>query len=279
MEHFIALLTDFGAKGQHYVAAMKAVILRINPDVKILDLSHEVSSYSIVEASFLLKTSYKQFPEGTIFIIVVDPGVGSLREIIALKTKSNYIFIGPNNGIFPKVFDSAEISECVNIQNTSYFNHPVSPTFHGRDIMAPIGAYITKEITPLLSEYGSNFNFNALLSVTAENDIEIVNNLIMSSIQYIDSFGNGITTVKVIENQIKDSVLMLEDGSKILITFKKKQHESIFASHFSGVPKDSLLCLVGSTGHLEISINQGNASKRLGFEIGDNITIRILGEK
>ncbi|MHA1913300.1 MAG: SAM hydrolase/SAM-dependent halogenase family protein [Promethearchaeota archaeon] len=278
MEHFIALLTDFGAKGQHYVAAMKAHILKINPDVNIIDLSHEISSYSILEASYILKTNYNHFPEGTIFIIVVDPGVGSSREILALRTNSNYFFIGPNNGIFPQVFDSAEISECVVIQNVNYFSHPVSSTFHGRDIMAPIGAHIAKDTSPLLSNYGSSFSFGNLLSATEINKLEIVNNLIMSSIQYIDSFGNGVTTVQVIGNKIKSSELILEYGSKILFTFKRKNYKSVYTSHFSEVPRGSLLCLVGSAGYLEISVNQGNASERLGFEVGDNIVIKIVGE-
>ena len=96
----IALLTDFGKRGQHYVASIKAIILRINPYVRFVDISHQISPYSIVEASYVLKSTYKLFPKGTIFIIVVDPGVGSSREILAIKTKSNYFFVGPNNGIF-----------------------------------------------------------------------------------------------------------------------------------------------------------------------------------
>jgi len=279
MEHCIALLTDFGAKGQHYIAAMKAVILKINSKVKIIDLSHEISPYSIVEGSYILKTNYKHFPKGTIFIIVVDPGVGSSREIIALRTKSNYFFIGPNNGIFPNVFDFSEISECVSIQNTNYFNHPVSPTFHGRDIMAPIGAHIAKDTAITLSEYGSNFSFSNLLTVTPNNELEIIDDRILTSIQYIDSFGNGTTTIQVIGNKVKDSDLILDEDSKILLTFKKKPNELIFVSHFAKVPKGSLVCLVGSAGYLEISINQGNASKRLGFDVGDRISIRILREK
>jgi len=105
MERIIALVTDFGPKGQHYVAAMKAVIMNINPLVKIIDISHDITPYSKIEASYILKTTYKYFPKGSIFIIVVDPGVGGSRELLALKTKSDYIFIGPNNGIFSNVFD------------------------------------------------------------------------------------------------------------------------------------------------------------------------------
>jgi S-adenosylmethionine hydrolase len=163
MGNIIALLTDFGNRGQHYVAAMKAVILRINPDVKLIDISHVISPYSIIEASYILKTTYTHFPKNTVFIVVVDPGVGSTREIILVKTKTNYVFIGPDNGIFPNTFSIEEISECYSIQNEEYFNHPVSPTFHGRDIMAPVGAYIIKFKKFPMGELGPIIDFNNLI--------------------------------------------------------------------------------------------------------------------
>jgi len=275
MERIIALVTDFGPKGQHYVAAMKAVIMNINPLVKIIDISHDITPYSKIEASYILKTTYKYFPKGSIFIIVVDPGVGGSRELLALKTKSDYIFIGPNNGIFSNVFDISEISECVSIQNEEYFNQPVSTTFHGRDIMAPIGAYITKYKNFPLSDLGPIFNFNNIVRNIIINEIDLENRSINSSIQYIDSFGNGTTTIQMIGNKIEDLNLFLEDGMKIILFFNNKKYEGIFTSHFSNVHIDSLLFLVGSTGFLEISINQGNASKKIGFKSGDLITIQV----
>ena len=142
----IGLITDFGDKGFHYVAAMKAIILRINSKVPIIDITHYISSYSVLEAAYILKTTYILFPQNSIFIIVVDPGVGSSREILAVKTNSNYYFIGPNNGIFSLLFKFSEIDKCIHIQNEEFFNKPVSSTFHGRDIMAPVGAYISKNI-------------------------------------------------------------------------------------------------------------------------------------
>jgi hypothetical protein len=275
MENIIALITDFGTKGQHYVAAMKAVILNINPRVKIIDISHGISSYSIIEASYILKTTYKHFPKTTVFIIVVDPGVGSTRKIIALKTNLNYFFIGLDNGVFPNAFNIAEISNCVSIQNEEYFNHPVSSTFHGRDIMAPVGAYITKDKNFPLSDLGSKFDFNSLIKIPIIFKIDLENRSIMSSIQYIDSFGNGTTTIPMIGNKIKDSDLTLEDELKISIFINNNEYDGIFSSHFSSVPKDSILFLVGSTGFLEVSINQGHAAKILDFKVGDIITIRL----
>ncbi|MCK4285417.1 MAG: SAM-dependent chlorinase/fluorinase [Candidatus Lokiarchaeota archaeon] len=275
MENIIAVITDFGTKGQHYIAAMKAVILNINPRVKIIDISHGISSYSIIEASYILKTTYKHFPKTTVFIIVVDPGVGSTRRIIALKTNSNYFFIGPDNGIFPNAFDVAEISECISIQNEEYFNQPVSSTFHGRDIMAPVGAYITKYKNFPFSNLGPKFDFNSLIKIPIIFKLDLENRSIVSSIQYIDSFGNGTTTIPMIGNKIKDSDLTLEDELKISIFINNNEYDGIFSSHFSSVPKDSILFLVGSTGFLEVSINQGDAAKKLDFKVGDIITIRL----
>lgn len=273
MESIIALLTDFGTKGQHYVAAMKAVILKINPLVKIIDVSHSISPYSIIEASYLLNSTYKHFPKDTVFIIVIDPGVGSTREIVVVKTNSNYYFVGPNNGILPNVLDNSEISECINVQNKDYFNHPVSSTFHGRDIMAPIGAFITKNID--VKNFGPYFDFDNLVRNPIMYEIDLENNQIFGSIQYIDSFGNCTTTIPIEKNKIKNSNLTLKVGSEISLKIFEKNYKGEFVSHFSSVQPGSLLFIIGSSDLFEVSINQGNASERLGLKVGDKIIIKL----
>lgn len=275
MGRIIGLVTDFGQKGQHYVAAMKAVILKINPLVKIIDISHMITPYSIIEASYILKSTYTYFPHGSIFISVIDPGVGSSREIIALKTKSNYYFIGPDNGIFPNFLSAHEISDCRRIQNKDYFNHPISPTFHGRDIMAPVGAYIAKNEVFPLSDLGSTVEFNNLIKTPVIYELDLENSIITCSIQYIDSFGNGTTTIQVVDDRIEDLDTTLVEGAKIKLFIKEEKHEGIFTSHFSSVPINTLLFLAGSSGFLEISLNQGNASKKLGFKSGETISVQI----
>jgi len=275
MERIIGLVTDFGLRGQHYVAAMKAVIMKTNPFVKIIDISHNISSYSIIEGAYILKSTYKFFPEKSIFIAVIDPGVGSGREIIALKTKSGFYFIGPNNGIFPIFLKATEISECISVQNKEYFNQPVSYTFHGRDIMAPIGAYIANYQDFPLSDLGPKYSFNNLIRKSISYKINEERKSISCLIQYIDSFGNGITPIEIDGNFIQDLDITLEDKREIQVIINEKKYKGIFSTHFSGVPIDSLLLLVGSTGLLEISINQGNASNKLGFKSGDNITIQF----
>lgn len=271
-QKIICLITDFGLKGQHYIASMKAVILNINPYVRIIDLSNHINPQSIIEASYVLKTTYKYFPEGTVFIIVVDPGVGSSREILALKTISNYYFIGPNNGIFTD-FSSNQIAECREIQNELFFNKPISNTFHGRDIMAPIGAHLLSGIP--LEKFGPAFSLDKLITLTNFYKIDINEKIISCSIQYVDSFGNGITNIPIINNKIQNCNLTVDEGMKIKVNVKGELFEGQFSSHYESVPIGSILFLVGSTGFLELSINQGNASKKLGFNVGDVIKLKI----
>lgn len=269
----IGLITDFGLKGSHYVASMKAVILKINPFVDIIDISHAITPYSIIEASYILKTTYTFFPEKTVFIIVVDPGVGSTREILILKMKSNHIFIGPNNGIFGNVFEMNEINFCIKIENEQYFIKPISKTFQGRDIMAPVAAYITSGVE--LREFGIEFNIENIKLSSLDYEILNKNKRIKCYLQYIDDFGNGITNFPINEESIKISSISLKEGDKMSLEFKNHTYKGKFTTHFSENPPESLLFLMGSTGYLEISMNQKKVANFIGFEVGDLIFINL----
>jgi len=280
MKNLIALITDFGNEGQHYVASMKGVILKINPDVKIVDLSHNISSYSIIEASYILISTYRFFPEQTVFVIVVDPGVGSSREVIALKTESNYYFVGPNNGIFSWIFELDKIVDCINVQNKTYFNNPVSSTFHGRDIMAPVGAFLTKGIT--IEKFGTSFDQNNLIRKNLEYNIIQDEGKVRCEIQFIDSFGNIITNILIETNYsfgefdcISGTSLTIKEGEDIQLLIKNKEYKGIYSSYYANFPVKSLLLLRGSSDFLEISLNQGNAAKELDIKIGDIIEIKL----
>ncbi|MFX0019655.1 MAG: S-adenosyl-l-methionine hydroxide adenosyltransferase family protein [Promethearchaeota archaeon] len=269
----IGLLTDFGFKGLHYVATMKAVILKINPNVQIIDINHYITPFNIYEARFLISTTYKYFPQGSVFIIVVDPGVGSSRAILAIKLASDYYFIGPNNGIFTNTFKSNDISECIKIQNDKYFIKPVSNTFHGRDIMAPVGAYITKNVA--LKNFGPYFDTKDFASYPIEYEVLLKEKQIKGIIQYIDQFGNGITNIPIEGNKVKGSSLNLEEGDLIQFRFNNKEYKGIFTSIFSSQPLKTLLFIKGSTNYLEISINQANAAKQIGFKVGDTLIFNV----
>jgi S-adenosylmethionine hydrolase len=261
----IGLITDFGVRGQHYVASMKGVILNINPKAKIIDIAHSVTPFSIIEAAYIIKSTYSLYPKNTIFIIVVDPGVGSSREIIIISTRTDYFFIGPNNGIFTNIFDSREISKCIHIKNKQYFNSPVSETFHGRDIMAPIGAYLSKGVD--IDEFGSNFPIEKLINFPIELK-QVSENEIRGTIQYIDEFGNAITNIK------GNSVIFKQDTEMAIRTGEHKIRGK-FVKFFEKVFANSILFIVGSSGFLEISKNRGNAARDLGLKVGDIITIEL----
>ena len=268
-ERIIGLLTDFGQKGAHYVASMKAVIMKINPKAKIIDVSHEINPFSIIEASYIIKATINYFPENSIFIIVVDPGVGSSREILGLKTYSNYFLIGPNNGLFGLALEPNEISLCVELNKEEYFLDSIAKTFHGRDIMAPLAAHLS--LGKNLKDLGDMFLNENLLSIKKYDNLPLYdNNRIKCYIQYIDNFGNAITNIIVnnLENLTK-----INQGEDLFVEFNNKKFKGKFTSYFGSVPIGSLLFLRGSTGYLEISINQGNAQKHIGFSAGDLITI------
>ena len=146
----IALLTDFGTK-DYFAAALKASILRINPGVSIVDITHEISKHSILEGSFTLAACYRDFPENTIFLTVVDPGVGGERKAILVKTEK-YYFLAPDNGILTAVLDEEPNFQAVCIENRELMNARISQTFHGRDIFAPAAAWLSKG--KQLSDFG-----------------------------------------------------------------------------------------------------------------------------
>jgi S-adenosylmethionine hydrolase len=254
----IGLITDFGSKGLHYVATMKAVILKINPNLQIIDINHNITPFNIYEATFLISTTYKYFPQGSVFIIVVDPGVGSSRDILTIKLVSDYYFIGPNNGIFTNAFKSNDISECIKIQNDKY---------------SPVAAYITKNVE--LKNFGPNFDSKDFAPYPIEYKVSLKEKQIKGIIQYIDQFGNGITNIPIEGNKVKGSSLNLDDGDLIQFRFNDKEYKGTFNSFFSSQPLKTLLFIKGSTNYLEISINQGNAAKQIGFKVGDTLIFNV----
>jgi len=268
----IGLLTDFGVRGSHYVAAMKAVILDINPTINIVDISHTNKPFSIIEASYLLKSVYSDFPKNSAFVVVIDPGVGSKREIVAIKTDNSYYFVGPDNGIFPAALID-KIEKCIIVKNDKFFHKPVSQTFHGRDIMSPVAAHICSEVE--LERFGSAIDPKYLKEIKIPLEINRDKRHIKCSVQYVDNFGNLTTNIKLIDNKIKNTDIIFSEDHTIQIKRENSAYEGKFVSHFASVSQGSLIFLKGSTGFLEISLNQGNASKNLDISSGDIITLQL----
>lgn len=254
----VTLLTDFGLE-DNFVGVMKGVILGINPRVRIVDITHNIKPQDIVGAAFLLRSSYKYFPKGSIHLVVVDPTVGSKRRAIIAKTK-DYVFIGPDNGVL-----SLALKDCkkiIHVTNSKYFLKPVSNTFHGRDIFAPVAGYLSKVIPP--EKFGKEIKRYRKLDIPA---VKKDKDKLVGRVIYIDHFGNLITNI---EKEIFDSFI---DRNRFRIQFKGVSFSKINES-YARAQKGRALTIFGSFNNLEISINQGNAKLYFKAKIGDTVEIK-----
>ena len=259
----IALITDFG-EADFFVASLKAVILRINPAARIVDITHQVSSFNICQGSFILFSCYKYFPEKTIFLAVVDPGVGSSRRIILVKTKK-YFFIGPDNGVLSLPLEHEDVLEIWEVSNERYFLENRSNTFDGRDKMSPVAAWLSNG-TPC-REFGSQIKDFKKLGFKRP---ELRKNGISGSIIYEDKFGNLITNIPVeMMNQLKTKL-----RKENLTLTVKNEDITTFKANYSHGNRGELFFLVGSTGLIEIATNKDAASRLLKAKIGDRIILQ-----
>ena len=266
----ITLTTDFGTIDT-YVGIMKGVILSINPNAQIVDLTHAIPPQDIYEAAFSIYAAYNYFPKGTIHIIVVDPGVGSDRQAIVCQTDSAF-FVCPDNGVLSYLLHSVENEgeqpiDSVAIQNSTYYLSEVSNTFHGRDIFAPVAAHLSLGV--LLNDIGPPVQTLVQLPIQVP---ELSGNTLTGQIVKIDRFGNAITNIS--ETAIarlesastgKMPIYEIRVGSARLNRLNRAYAES-------GVGKP--LAIIGSCGLLEIAINGGNAKEGLGLKWGDPVVIQ-----
>jgi S-adenosylmethionine hydrolase len=241
MRRVVTLTTDFGIK-DHYVGAMKGVMLSINPDILIVDITHQIPPQHILSGAVTLRNFYRYFPRGTIHVAVIDPGVGSGRKPIALEV-DGYIFVGPDNGIFTFVCGESKSAKVFEISNPKYVLPNVSHTFHGRDIFAPAAAHIS--LGASLEGLGKRVKKTVTISI---KEPEIRSNEIIGEFIYIDSFGNMISNIPAKLIKAKSRIYV---GKRII--------NGISKSYADG-QEGELLAIVGSSGLLEISVNQGRAS-------------------
>lgn len=255
----ISLITDFGQK-DNFLGVMKGVILSINPHAKIVDICHEVKPHDISGAAFLLKSSFKYFPKGSLHLVVVDPGVGSERKKLLVKTR-DYFFIAPDNGVLsPALKDQASL-KIIEITNKKYFLKPTSDTFHGRDIFAPTAAYISKGED--FSKFGKRIESIKGLRLP---QVKITSKSLIGEIIYIDRFGNLISNIdkEMLDNFIKNK--------KFKIYIKNKTIEKLFRTYAEGVYLKPL-ALIDSFNYLEIALNRGPACNYLKAKKGTKITV------
>src|SRR4030043_902730 len=192
MEHspIITLTTDFGNRDP-FVGIMKGVILNINPSASVIDITHGIGPQKIMEAAFAIEMSFESFPSKTIHVVVVDPGVGSVRRPILVVTDYHY-FVGPDNGVFSQIFNLTESLKVIHITAEHYFMSQRSSTFHGRDIFAPVAAWLSRGID--VSKFGDTITDYVKIplpapTITAQHTLE-------GEVVYIDSFGNAMTNIK-----------------------------------------------------------------------------------
>ena len=257
----VTLLTDFGTQ-DHYVASMKGVILGINSRCTLIDISHQVIRHDVREGALILANGYFYFPRGTIHLAVVDPGVGSPRKPILLVTK-NYFFLGPDNGLLSLAAEKDGVKKAIVLSNQGFFRVPVSTTFQGRDIFAPVAGHLSAGIQPKL--LGRPITSWAKLD---SGEPRIVKGDLVGEISHIDVFGNIVTNIhqQVLKRFAKKRPMVILVGKRVIRGLKRSYWEA---------RKGELLALIGSGDFLEISVREGNAEKALKSRQGDKVRIRL----
>ncbi|MBI1858502.1 MAG: SAM-dependent chlorinase/fluorinase [Candidatus Melainabacteria bacterium] len=256
---FITLTTDFGSRDP-FAGILKGVIYSINPNAKITDITNDVSPQNIQQANFILKTSYRFFPKNSIHLCVVDPGVGSARKPLLIET-SDYFFIGPNNGIFSTIIETENIKQVIELTEKKYWLPEVSQTFHGRDIFAPIAAFLSQGKNP--KHFGNQINVNELITLP-KLEMRQNKNTIAAQVQFIDHFGNIITN-------IPNDILF----DSIKGTINNHNFDGLVQS-FSGSNDKNLSAIKGSSGYMEIFIRNGNAAHTINAKFGDKLTVSFV---
>lgn len=258
----ITLLTDFGLRDP-YVAEMKAVILSINPSATIVDITHLVEPFNVRMGAFLLASAYRYFPKGSIHVGVVDPGVGGRRRPLLIKSR-NYAFIGPDNGLLALAAKLDGVEEAYEITNPRLMLPEVSKTFHGRDIFAPVAAHLSLGVEP--SEVGERVQSFKEPSFARPR---LEGSRLLGEVLYIDNFGNVVTNIA--EELVKE--LGAKAGDELSIQVGECEFRCRFVKYYSMGEPGELLSLVGSHGFLEISVNLGKASERVGARLGDLVAV------
>jgi len=264
----ITLTTDFG-NNDEYVGIMKGVILSLNPSALIVDITHHIDPQDLVQAAYTIYSSYRYFPQGTVHAIVVDPTVGSKRKIIAFKIME-HIFLAPDNGILTLLINEGNIHSIASIDNTSYFLDPVSRTFHGRDIFAPVSAHLSMGVP--IKKLGTPVAQKKLICLSVLEPYFSDNGELVGSIISIDHFGNLITNINL--NDL-EKIDLTDPGKKFCINVGLDKINGLSPNYCSAIPGHPL-AIIGSRGYLEISVNGGNAANHFIVEKGDVVRISTV---
>jgi hypothetical protein len=256
----ISLLTDFGSR-DHYVAAMKGVMLGICPNVRLVDVTHETSAYEVAEAAYTLAQTVPSFPAGTVHLVVVDPGVGSSRRALVAEAAGQR-FVAPDNGVLTMVLSGDPKHRVREITAQAYFRKPVSRTFHGRDIFAPVAAHLASGVPP--AKFGKRID--DFLRLNLPKPQRTARRGWTGCILKIDRFGNLITNFDwALFSRLLEQPFEIHVGLRSI---------SRLAENYSAIPLGEICVIQGSSGYIEISAHQARAADILGVSAGAPVEIK-----
>jgi S-adenosylmethionine hydrolase len=257
----VAILSDFGTR-DHYVGTMKAVVLGVCPDAAIVDIGHEIPPHDVIAGALELTACYRYFPAGTVFLVVVDPGVGSSRRGIAADT-GDYRFVSPDNGVLTGVFRETPAKRVVELTERKYARPTVSRTFEGRDRFAPAAGWLAKGIA--LTSLGRTVADYRLLAI-AEPMID--GSSVRGEIVRVDRFGNLISNI---DHRTIDRIAQL---GPIAVTVGCHEVPRLVGT-YAEAPAGELCALFGSSNHLEVAVNGGSAAETLSLSRGAPLTVTV----
>ena len=260
----VTLTTDFGLN-DHFVGTIKGVILDIVAGVEIVDICHSVQAFDVLDGALTIAQAYSYFPNGTVHLVVVDPGVGTARRPI-IVTSERHHFVAPDNGVLSLVYGREERLHVRHVTAEHYYLQPVSNTFHGRDIFAPIGAYLAKGVDA--EKFGEEIT--DFVRFNAPKPKPVDGNTIRAVILKVDRFGNLVTNVT--PQDVPALFQPQPPPFKILIG--KREITELHTNYAQGVP-GSIFGILGSMGYLEIAANRGSAAQLLGTGKGTEVSLVI----
>jgi S-adenosylmethionine hydrolase len=265
-QRIITLTTDFGLT-DHYVGTMKGVITTINPLARIVDITNSVQSFDVLDGAMAISQAYQYFPPDTLHMVIVDPGVGGPRRPI-IAVVGQHCFVAPDNGVLSLVYEREERVAVRHISASHYFRQPVSSTFHGRDVFAPVAGYISKGVE--IAKFGEEIT--DYVRFAAPRPRAAGPNTWKGVVLKVDKFGNLLTNFTA--NDIPQ--LFLEAPPAFKLTVGKAEVMQIQSSYSQGA-QGEILAIIGSAGFLEICTNRGSASRLAGAEKGSEVSVVLAG--
>ncbi|MBK5257426.1 MAG: SAM-dependent chlorinase/fluorinase [Vicinamibacteria bacterium] len=267
MPKIVALLTDYGTR-DHYAGSLRGAVLAACPDAQVVDLTHHVPSHAVREAAFVLRASVPVFPAGTAFVGVVDPGVGTIRRGIAMRA-GGYLFVGPDNGLFSLILVDHPEAEVRELTNADLFRACVSSTFHGRDIFGPVAGALVRgtpfeDVGPVIDD---------AVRFELKNPEYVEKGVLEGEVIYVDTYGNLVSSIggaawqTFVEGAKGDLTEMVIEVSRVILPV---------VTTFGDVPEEDACAYLGSSGRIEIAVNQGSAAKRFESSIGSSVKLKRL---